>query len=209
MTFHFDQLRRALRDGVDIPQSWRRQAPQGVRPAAVLMLFTDAPDPRLTFIERAHTLRSHAGQVAFPGGGMEPGDDGPTDAALREAHEEVGLDGSLVDVVGLLPAAWVPVSGYDVTPVVGRWDGSAPLHAADPAEVETVFDVPVSDLVDPARRVSGRHPRGYVGPAWQSGDMFIWGFTGHLVDLLLRTAGWEQSWNTDRVVDIPTRFMRD
>lgn len=209
MTYSFERLAAALRDGVTAPDDWRSRAPQGVRTASVLLLFTSEADPRLTFIERASTLRSHAGQVAFPGGGMEEADATPLDAALREAQEEVALDPSLVTVMGQLPVAWVPKSRYDVTPFVGTWEGSVPLRAADPAEVETVFEVPVSELTDPQLRVSGRHPLGYVGPAWVLGDMFIWGFTGHLLDLTLQLAGWEREWDRDRVVDIPARFMRD
>lgn len=209
MTYDFSELAASLRAGVDAPANWAERAPQGVRAAAVLLLFTDAPDPRLTFIERASTLRRHAGQVAFPGGGREEADESLMHAALREAQEEVALDPSLVEVLGQLPVAWVPRSRYDVTPFVGRWDGSKPLRAADPAEVEWVFDVPVSELVDPANRVSGSHPLGYRGPAWVFGEMFIWGFTGHLLDLTLRLAGWEQAWDQERTVDIPARFMRD
>ena len=209
MSYSFTTLHSSLREGVDAPAEWRERAPQGVRSAAVLLLFTDEPDPRLTFIERASTLRSHAGQVAFPGGGREEGDPSLMHAALREAQEEVGLDPALVTVLGQLPVAWVPKSRYDVTPFVGTWDGSKPLHAADPAEVEWVFDVPVSELADPEARVSGRHPLGYVGPAWVLGDMFIWGFSGHLLDLTLHLAGWEREWDKGRVVDIPARFMRD
>lgn len=209
VAYDFSQLRASLRDGVEPPAQWRGRAPEGVRSAAVLMLFTDAPDPRLTFIERASTLRSHAGQVAFPGGGREDADETLLHAALREAHEEVDLDPALVTVLGQLPVAWVPRSRYDVTPFVASWDGSRPLRAADPAEVEWVFDVPVSELVDPSNRVSGRHPLGYTGPAWVLGDMFIWGFTGHLLDLTLQLAGWEAEWDKRRSIDIPERFMRD
>lgn len=209
MTYDFSELAANLREGVDAPADWAERAPQGVRSAAVLLLFTDAPDPRLTFIERASTLRSHAGQVAFPGGGREERDASLMAAALREAQEEVALDPELVRVLGQLPVAWVPKSRYDVTPFVGTWDGSKPLRAADPAEVEWVFDVPVSELVDPANRVSCSHPMGYLGPAWVLGDMFIWGFTGHLLDLTLQLAGWEHEWDRERTVEIPARFMRD
>lgn len=209
MNYDFSKLAASLRAGVDAPQEWADRAPQGVRSAAVLLLFTDAPDPRLSFIERASTMRRHAGQVAFPGGGREQSDESLMHAALREAQEEVALEPSLVRVLGQLPVAWVPKSRYDVTPFVGTWDGSQPLRAADPAEVEWVFDVPVSELVDPANRVSGSHPMGYVGPAWVLGDMFIWGFTGHLLDLTLQLAGWEQDWDRERTVEVPARFMRD
>ncbi len=208
MSYDFTLLAAGLRGELQTPEGWAGREPRGVHPAAVLMLFTTEPDPRLTFIQRAMTLRKHAGQVAFPGGGLEAGDAGPTAAALREANEEVGLDPARVQVMGRLPVSWIPVSRFDVTPVVGTWDGSQELIAVDPAEVRSVFQVPVSTLVDPALRVTARHPGGYLGPAWELGDLFLWGFTGHLVDLVLEVAGWEQEWDRERVVDVPARFRR-
>lgn len=208
MSGTFDQLRAALAAG-QRPIGGFDRTPRGGRRAAVLLLFTDEPDPRLTFIERAGSLRSHAGQVAFPGGGMDPGDATIDAAALREANEEVGLPRELVHVLGHLPTAWVPASNYDVTAVVARWDGSVALSAVDRAEVESVFDVPVSLLASPGTRLRGRHPSGYVGPAFVVDDWFIWGFTAHLLEWTLQLAGWEQPWDESVVVDVPERFLRD
>lgn len=208
MTFGFEVLRNELRRGVEIPQKWRGRQPRGINEAAVLMLFTDEPDPCLTLIQRSGGLRKHAGQVAFPGGALEAEDPDAWAAALREANEEVGLDPDLVRIMGQLPVSWIPVSGFDVTPVVATWDGSQQLTARDPIEVAKVFQVPVSRLVDPGQRVTARHPGGYRGPAWQFGDLFLWGFTGQLVDLVLQLAGWAADWDKDRVVDVPPEFMR-
>lgn len=208
MTYDLSRLRAELRSGVEAPQGWTGREPRGVHSAAVLVLMTQEPDPRITFIQRALTLRKHAGQVAFPGGGLEAIDSGPTAAALREANEEVGLDPSRVTVLGRLPVSWIPVSGFDVTPIIGTWPGDRELGVVDPGEVASVFQVPVSRLVDPEVRVTARLPGGYRGPAWRLGDLFLWGFTGHLVDLLLNLAGWAEEWNSNRAVDVPPPFMR-
>ncbi|MFV0430221.1 MAG: NUDIX hydrolase [Arachnia sp.] len=207
MTGVFDQLRGGLAGEVPPLEGPRR--PHGGRQAAVLLLFTTNADPSLTFIERASTLRSHAGQIAFPGGGLEPVDDSLVAAALREAHEEIGLDPAAVSVLGSLPPAWVPVSRYDVTPVVGTWDGASRVWARDAGEVNRVLSAPVSHLADPANRVSTHLERGYVGPGFVVGDMFIWGLSAILVDWVLRLAGWSRAWDRDRIVEVPARFRRD
>ncbi len=173
------------------------------------MLLTDESDPDITVIERATTLRRHAGQVAFPGGAMEDTDATVIDAALREAQEEVGLDPSLVRVLGSLPVAFVPASNYDVTPVLGVWDGSMDLWPADPGEVGAVHSLKMSALAAPEVRVRGRHPSGYTGPAFAMGELFIWGFTAHLLDEALDLAGWSRPWDASCVVGVPARFLRD
>lgn len=203
----FSELLRALDNA--LPDSSGIRRPRGGRKAGVLMLFTDEADPCVTVIERATTLRRHAGQVAFPGGGMEPEDRNVVEAALREADEEVGLDPTLVRVIGQLPVAWVPASNYDVTPVMGICDPGIRLWPADPGEVGAVHSLRVSALVDPAVRVRGRHPGGYTGPAFTAGDLFIWGFTAHLLDETFELAKWARPWNADRIVQVPERFLRD
>lgn len=205
MTFRL--LKEALAGGIALPSAAR--SARGARSAGVLILFTETTDPEVTLIERAHTLRRHAGQIAFPGGAQDPEDADVVAAALRESQEEVGLDPALVEVLGTLPVAWVPRSAYDVTPVVGLWDGSEQLRAVDRAEVESVAQLRVADLVDPAARVTGRHPLGFEGPAFWAGDLMIWGFTAYLMDVVFREAGWEQPWSVDRVEDVPRRFLRD
>ena len=104
---------------------------EGGRDSAVLVLFGMTADQELDVlvIERAHDMRSHAGQPAFPGGAVDAGDDGPIGAALREAQEETGLDPSGVRVFGLLPDLFIPVSDFVVTPVLGWWQSPSPVSA--------------------------------------------------------------------------------
>ena len=178
--------------------------PTGGRHSAVLVLFGEGPSgPDVLLIERAHTLRSHAGQPAFPGGALDPEDgdptaDGPVTAALREAEEEVGLDAATVDVLGVLPALWLPPSGFVVHPVVAFWRSPHPVDVVDAAEVAAVARVPVAELVDPAARLRVTHPSGWTGPAFEVRDLLVWGFTAGLLDRLLALGGWERPWDTTR-----------
>lgn len=177
--------------------------PTGGRPSAVLMLLGEgAQGPDLLLIERAHDMRSHAGQPAFPGGALETGDTGPVDAALREAHEETALDPSGVVPFALLPDLWVPVSDFVVTPVLGWWREPSPVYAADSTEVASVHRVPIEELVDPARRMRVRHPSGYVGLGFDVAGLLVWGFTAGLISGLLDLAGWSRPWDPDRIVDL-------
>ena len=172
----------------------------GGRPSAVLVLFGDGrAGPDILLIQRAADLRAHPGQPAFPGGSLEPLDDGPVDAALREAAEETGLDPAGVDVFGMLPELWLPYTGYRVAPVLAWWRAPSPVYAADPGEVESVHRVPLTELVDPANRLMVRHPSGYVGPAFGVSGLIVWGFTAGLLDKILALGGWEQPWDPDRV----------
>jgi 8-oxo-dGTP pyrophosphatase MutT (NUDIX family) len=184
----------------------------GGRPAAVLILFgEDEQGPEVVLIERAATMRSHAGQPAFPGGAVDA-EDGPVDdgghvrAALREAAEEVGLDASSVEVLGVLPALWLPPSGFVVHPVVGWWRTPHPVGPRDPAEVAAVARVPVAELVDPANRLQVTHPSGWIGPAFEvassDGELLVWGFTAGLLSRLLALAGWERPWDTTRTREL-------
>ena len=171
----------------------------GGRRSAVLICFGEGPSgPDVLLIERAATLRSHAGQPAFPGGAQDPDDDGPVGAALREATEEVGLDPASVEVLGTLPDLWLPPSGFVVTPVVAWWREPHAVSAVDVAEVALVARVPVADLTDPAHRLQVTHPSGWAGPAFDVGGLLVWGFTAGLLDAVLRLGGWERPWDRDR-----------
>src|SRR5215210_6074334 len=154
----------------------------------------------MMFVERAATLRTHAGQIAFPGGARDPEDLDLADTALREAAEETGLDRTGIEVLGQLPPAHLEVSGFDVTGVVAWWARRSPVTAVDPREVASVLLVPVAVLVDPANRARVQHPSGYTGPAFVVEEHLIWGLTGHLLDGVLQLAGWQQPWDTDRLL---------
>lgn len=206
--------------GVDLPQWLRPVAdavagvkgsdltrflppPSGGRASAVLMLLGEGDQgPDLLLIERARAMRSHAGQPAFPGGALDPGDAGPIAAALREAQEETALDPSGVEPFALLPDLWVPVSDFIVTPVLAWWREPSPVRVADPSEVASVHRVSIEELADPARRMRVRHPSGYVGSGFDVAGLLVWGFTAGLISGLLDLADWSRPWDPERIVDL-------
>ncbi|MCB5166081.1 CoA pyrophosphatase [Streptomyces bambusae] len=181
------------------------------RQSAVLILFGEgARGPELLLMERAGTLRSHAGQPSFPGGALDPEDGdpagtGPLRAALREAEEETGLDPTGVQLFGVLPRLYIPVSEFVVTPVLGWWREPSPVQAVDPAETARVFTVPVADLTNPEHRALAVHPSGHQGPAFLVESALVWGFTAGVIDKILHYAGWEEPWDRSRQVTIDWR----
>ena len=185
----------------------RISPPANARRAAVLILFGESADgPDVLLAERASTLRDHAGQVAFPGGGADPGDAGPVATALREAEEETGLDPAGVAPLALLPELYIPPSGFAVTPVLAHWEQPSAVHAVDAGETATVVRVPLAQLADPANRLRVGHPSGFVAPAFAVAGLLVWGFTGGLLSALLDLGGWGQPWDTNRVLDLESAW---
>ncbi|GAA4537041.1 CoA pyrophosphatase [Pseudonocardia xishanensis] len=177
--------------------------PDATRRAAVLMLFAErGAGPEVLLVERASTLRNHAGQVAFPGGRLDPGDTGPVGAALREAEEETGLDPAGVVPLALLPELFIPPSGFVVTPVLAHWARPTPVRAVDKAETAQVLRVPLADLAEPAHRITTVHPSGHRGAAFLVAGVLVWGFTGGLLSALLDRGGWTRPWAEDRVLEL-------
>ncbi|MGI9000037.1 MAG: NUDIX hydrolase [Pseudonocardia sp.] len=179
----------------------RVPSPAVRRRAAVLVLLADnaVHGPDVLLVKRASTLREHAGQVAFPGGGAEPGDGDPVATALREAEEETGLEPSGVAALTLLPELYVPPSGFVVTPVLAHWERPSAVHAVDQGETAAVVRVPLAALADPANRLRVAHPSGFTGPAFAVTGLLVWGFTGGLLSALLDLGGWARPWDTTRV----------
>ena len=120
-------------------------------PAAVLIAVTDRAMPGVILTQRTATLRSHAGQVAFPGGRIDPDDAGPVAAALREAEEEIGLPRGVPDVIGIADA-YHTRTGYIVTPVIAVVPPDLQFVPHE-HEVAAIFEVPLAHLLNPAKRV--------------------------------------------------------
>jgi 8-oxo-dGTP pyrophosphatase MutT (NUDIX family) len=174
--------------------------PRGV-PAAVLLALSPvdgADDLELVLVRRPDSMRTHAGQVGLPGGAVEASDPDGVAAALREAEEEVGLDPAGVRVLGSLDRSYIPVSNFDVLPVVGVWDGRSALRP-NPREVAGILRPTLRQLADPSNHdtmplerlvgeagLRGRAPDLYSPVFWVDG-VVVWGFTAGLLALFLRS----------------------
>ncbi|WP_375392184.1 CoA pyrophosphatase [uncultured Sphingomonas sp.] len=159
-------------------------------PAAVLVAVTDRPRPGVILTQRTDTLRRHAGQVAFPGGRLDPGEDAIA-AALREAEEEIGLPSAAVTVIGPVDR-YRTVSGYTITPVLAAIPPDLPF-APSPHEVADVFEVPLDVLFDPANQLEQDMtwrgvPRRYWELTWEGRR--IWGATAAMIVNLSRRLPW-------------------
>lgn len=197
------------------------------RDASVLALFWPGEDgPQVLLTERSPALAKHPGQISFPGGGVEESDTDPAATALREAQEETGLDPARPRVLGSLPPAPIPISGFNVTPVLAVAEDPGPL-VPQTGEVSRVLKLPVAALARPEHRytavVTHRGPR-LPSPAFlrtsagggaplpsrlaeADAPFFIWGFTGTLLDRMLARLGWAGVWDRSREVD-PRQFRR-
>lgn len=154
-----------------------------LRPAGVLIAVTVAQgDPQVILTKRSSALKHHPGQIAFAGGKQDDTDADVVAAALREAHEEIGLDPSCVEVIGMLPSHET-ITGFDVTPVIGVIDRPFEM-VPEAGEVAEAFCVPLAHLIDPAnyliesRRWKGAPRRYFTVPY---GPYYIWGATARML----------------------------
>ena len=188
----YERIRKALaRPGegssdFDLNAGVRLSPPDRLRPAGVLVpLIEKAGEIHVILTKRTSHLKHHPGQIAFPGGKQEETDADATAAALREAEEEIGLPQTLVEVLGYLPEHET-VSVFSVKPVIARIRDDF-RRIPEPGEVEEVFDVPLSHLLDPERyQVHGRswlgQKRYYFTVPW--GPYYIWGATARICRVL-------------------------
>lgn len=149
-----------------------------IRPAAVLIAVVDHDEPTVLLTQRTAHLPQHAGQIAFPGGKIDPTDATPLAAALREADEEIGLPASIVEPLGYLDV-YMTTLGYRIVPVVARVRPGF-LLTLNPGEVEDAFEVPLAFLMEEANHQT--HSREWQGMmrsyyAIPFGERYIWGVT--------------------------------
>ncbi|HEY2231517.1 MAG TPA: CoA pyrophosphatase [Xanthobacteraceae bacterium] len=164
------------------PVLWERAGVKATRPAAVLVPVIDRPEPTVLLTLRTADLSSHAGQIAFPGGKIDPSDPSPTAAALREAEEEIGLDRGLVEPIGHLDL-FLTFSGFRILPTVARVDPSHRL-TLNRSEVDDAFEVPLAFLMDAQNHAL--HSRDWKGVirryyAMPFGERYIWGVTAGIL----------------------------
>ena len=161
----------------------KENAAKGLRPAAVLLLVVNhSNDPTVVFTQRTAHLSDHAGQISFPGGRVDEGDETAEHTALREAQEEIGLGPERVEILGRLPE-YHTSTGFRVTPVVG-WSEPPMHYQADPHEVAEVFEVPLAFLLDTRNhRYESAFHKGRLRNYWALpfGDRFIWGATAGML----------------------------
>jgi 8-oxo-dGTP pyrophosphatase MutT (NUDIX family) len=178
-----DPMAQGARGDLDLnPTMWERAGVAATKPAAVLVPVIDREIPTVLFTIRTNDLASHAGQVAFPGGKIDPEDESPVAAALREAHEEVGLSPMLIEPIGYLDL-YLTFSGFRILPTVARVQPDFTL-ALNPGEVTEAFEVPLDFLMTPenhhrrSREWKGIEREYYAVPF---GERYIWGITAGIV----------------------------
>jgi 8-oxo-dGTP pyrophosphatase MutT (NUDIX family) len=153
-----------------------------IRPAAVLVPVVERAEPTVLLTQRASDLSSHAGQVSFPGGKIDEGDQSPLASALREAHEEIGLGADFIEPIGYLDL-YMTTRGYRIVPTLARVSPGFAL-ALNASEVDDTFEVPLAYLMD--QRHTERHARDWEGLtrhyyAITYGERYIWGVTAGIL----------------------------
>ncbi len=187
-----DPAAQGARGDLDLnPSLWERAGVSATKPAAVLVPIIDRDEPTVLLTIRTRELANHAGQVAFPGGKIDPDDESPVAAALREAHEEIGLAPTLVEPLGYLDL-YLTFTGFRILPTVARIKPEFTL-ALNPREVTESFEVPLGFLMTPENHQ--RRSRDWKGItrefyAMPFEDRYIWGVTaGILRNLYERVCG--------------------
>jgi 8-oxo-dGTP pyrophosphatase MutT (NUDIX family) len=177
-----DPTAEAKRGDLDLdPIMWERAGVKATRPAAVLIPVVDRAEPQVLLTQRTE-LPSHPGQIAFPGGKIEPSDATPAAAALREADEEIGLKRTLIEPIGYLDL-YLTFSGFRILPTVARISPDYTL-ALNAGEVADAFEVPLAFLMEPANHQRKTRDwqgieRGYY--AMPFGERYIWGVTAGIL----------------------------
>ncbi|HEY5608084.1 MAG TPA: CoA pyrophosphatase [Alphaproteobacteria bacterium] len=172
-----------VRGDLDLdPVLWAKAGVRATKPAAVLVAVVARSEPAVLLTQRTPELRSHSGQIAFPGGKIDPVDDSPLAAALREAEEEIGLDIGFIDPIGYLDL-YLTFSGFRILPLVARVDPDYRLKI-NPSEVSEAFEVPLEFLMHPdnhqrlSRDWKGIERQYYAMPF---GERYIWGVTAGIL----------------------------
>ncbi len=163
-------------------------------------------DADLLLTVRASSLRHHAGQAAFPGGASDPGDDGPVATALREAHEETGIDVSRLHPLVTMERTFIAPSRFHVVPVLAYSPDPGPVAVVNEAETAHRGAGSGARLHQSGQPADGvpRRPwaRRWAGPAFLLNQMLVWGFTGQVISAVLDVAGWAQPWDTNDIREL-------
>ncbi|QJC21204.1 NUDIX hydrolase [Arcanobacterium buesumense] len=174
--------------------------------AAVLALLDASVRPCLLVTVRATHMRTHAGQISLPGGGKNNGET-PTETALRETWEEVGILPADIEIRGQLSAFIAPRTGHKVIPIIGQLDKPHSHYSLqlNPSEVASAHWIALADLADRENRGTWQRVE-RTGPGFQLDELMIWGFTAQIIDRLLAEVGAAQPWDVSRILAIPQRF---